>query len=300
VIDVSNATTAKHSAAVWWLGIRPHTLTLAITPVVVGSALAWSEGAAVRVLAFLGALLCAALIQVATNLLNDAGDAARGADGPERIGPTRITAAGLASAMQVRRAAVASFLTALLVGAYLVYIGGVVILVVGLASMAAGYAYSAGRRPISHSAWGEVFVMAFFGVVAVAGSYYLQTRNAVEPEIVLAGLALGSHAAAVLLVNNVRDSVADGRAGRATLALLLGPTASRQLYMVLLLLPFPLLAAAFGLRELGAVWFALPFCLWLAWRFLEMPAGAVMNAQLARTALAQMLLGALLCLALMP
>lgn len=299
MIDVSNSTPARRAAAVWWLGIRPQTLTLAITPVAVGSALAWSEGAGVHVLAFLGALLCAALIQVGTNLLNDAGDSLRGGDGPERVGPTRITAAGLASASQVRRAAVASFSTAVVVGAYLVYIGGAVILVIGLASMAAGYAYSAGRRPISHSAWGEVFVMAFFGVVAVAGSYYLQSRAPVEPAILLAGLALGSHAAAVLLVNNVRDSVVDARAGRATLALLLGPTTSRQLYMILLLAPFPLLVAAFGLRELGAAWLALPVCMWLAWRFLSMPTGAAMNAQLARTALAQVLLGTLLCVALM-
>ncbi|MEE4184879.1 MAG: 1,4-dihydroxy-2-naphthoate octaprenyltransferase, partial [Gammaproteobacteria bacterium] len=287
----NNMATVRRSAAVWWLGIRPQTLTLALTPVVVGSALAWSEGAAIHALAFLGALLCAALIQVGTNLLNDAGDAARGGDGPERIGPTRITAAGLASAAQVRRAAVASFATALLVGGYLVYIGGSVILLIGLASLAAGYAYSAGRRPISHSPWGEAFVLAFFGVVAVAGSYYLQGRSAVEPAIVMAGLALGCHAAAVLLVNNIRDSVADARAGRTTLALRLGPQLARQLYRLLLLAPFPLLAAAFGVRALGVAWLALPVCLWLAWRFGKMPADAAMNTQLARTALVQVLLG---------
>jgi 1,4-dihydroxy-2-naphthoate octaprenyltransferase len=294
-----NINSGISSAAVWWLGIRPQTLTLAVVPVVVGSALAWAEGAGVHVAAFISALVCAALIQVGTNLLNDAGDAARGADGPERIGPTRITASGLASGAQVRRAAVACFLAALVSGAYLVYLGGFAILVIGLTSLAAGYAYSAGRRPLSHSAWGEAFVLAFFGVVAVAGSYYLQSLSMVEPAVVMAGLALGSHAAAVLLVNNVRDSVADARAGRATLALRLGAAAARQLYLVLMLLPFPLLALAFGAQRLGVVWLALPVCLWLAWRFQAMPQGAVMNRQLAQTALAQVLLGALLCAALL-
>ena len=282
----------------WLLGIRPRTLTMAAAPVITGAVLAWSGGASVDALTLVVTLAVAVLIQIGTNLFNDASDGLRGSDGPERLGPIRLTGAGLATAAQVRAAAIVCFVLALLAGVYLVWAGGLMILLIGLASLVAGYAYSSGPRPLSHGPWSEIWVIVFFGLVAVAGSYYLQALMLPNSAVLLTGLAIGSPAAAVLLVNNVRDSVADARAGRSTLALRLGPSVSRQLYTGLMLLPYPLLAASFGVTELGIAWLSLPVCLWLAWRFQDMPAGAAMNTQLAQTALAQVLLGALLCVAL--
>lgn len=286
------AGTAK-SPNVWLLGMRPRTLTLAAVPVAVGAALAWGNGARPDWITFLATLACAVLIQVGTNLFNDANDGERGADGPDRIGPVRITGAGLANPGQVRRAAAACFAAALLAGVYLVIVGGIPILLVGIASLASGYAYSAGRRPLSHRPVGEAYVIVFFGLVAVAGSYYLQSVQPPNPAVVLTGVAIGCYAAAVLLVNNVRDTAADLRAGRDTLAGRLGVRAARQLYGLLLLMPFPLLAAAWGATGLGFVWLAAPVCLWLTVLFARMPVGPAMNAQLGRTALAQVLVAGL-------
>ncbi|MDY0011874.1 MAG: 1,4-dihydroxy-2-naphthoate octaprenyltransferase [Rhodocyclaceae bacterium] len=285
--------------ALWWLAIRPRTLSLAAMPVLVGSALAWRQGAPLAWLPLAVALLCALLIQAGTNLYNDAGDFLRGNDGPTRLGPARVTAAGLATPSQVRRAAALTFGAALLGGVYLVALGGWPIFLIGLASLAAGWAYSGGPRPLSHSPWGEVCVLLFFGLAAVAGSHYLQSSR-LAPSALVAGLALGAHAAAVLLVNNVRDVEADRRVGRRTLAILLGPTIARWLYLALMLTPFPLLAgldALAGTRLLPTTLLALPVCLFLGTGFLRPPPGALMNRQLARTAQAQMLLAALFCLA---
>lgn len=283
----------------WWLAIRPRTLSLAAMPVLAGSALAWQQGAAMLWLPLVTALICALLIQAGTNLYNDAGDFLRGNDGPTRLGPVRVTAAGLATPNQVRRAAALTFGAAFLGGIYLVAHGGWPILLIGLASLLAGWAYSGGPRPLSHSPWGELCVMVFFGLAAVAGSHYLQSGRW-NFAALLAGLALGAQAAAVLMVNNVRDLEADRLAGRRTLAIQLGPTGARRLYLALMLAPFPPLGAIDGLtdsRLLPVVLLALPVSLILGWRFQHLPPGTLMNRQLARTAQAQILLTVLFCLA---
>ena len=279
---------------IWLLGMRPRTLTMAAVPVAVGAALAWAGGADPAWITFVATLACAVLIQIGTNLFNDANDGERGADGPDRIGPVRITGSGLAKPRQVRRVAIACFVAALVAGLYLVVVGGVPILVIGLASLVAGYAYSSGRRPLSHGPFGEVYVIVFFGLVAVTGSYYLQSEQLPGGAIVLTGVAIGCYAAAVLLVNNLRDTEADLRAGRRTLAGRLGTPAAQRLYGFLMLVPFAMLAVAWGLQPLGLVWLGLPVCLWLAALFARMPVGPRMNAQLGRTALVQVLVGALL------
>ncbi len=294
-----HADVARPSAqSLFWIGIRPRTLTMAAVPVVVGAALAWSRDAAVRELTFAMTLACAVLIQVGTNLFNDASDGERGADGADRVGPQRLTGAGLATAKQVRTAAIASFVAAFIAGVYLVAVGGLVILSIGIASLVAGYLYSSGPAPISYGPWGEAYVIAFFGIVAVAGSYYLQIGQLPDWRVAVTGAAIGAPAAAVLLVNNVRDLEPDLRAGRRTLASRLGPGAARWAYAALMLAPFPMLGAALGWRSVGAGWAALPLCLWLAAGYFRPPAGSAMNAQLGRTALAQVLLGALLVVAL--
>jgi len=268
-------------------------------PVVVGAALAWSQGAGVDTLTLVITLACAVLIQIGTNLFNDSSDGLRGADGLERVGPPRLTGARLASAAQVRNAAIATFALALVAGIYLVVIGGIAILVIGLASLAAGYAYSAGPRPLSHGPWGELYVIVFFGVVAVAGSYYLQMHLVPNLAVLIAGAAIGCPAAAVLVVNNTRDVDADRSAGRQTLAGRLGAAASSWLYAALMFAPFPLLILALGWAQAGLALLVLPLAVWLSFRFRSTKPGPAMNEQLARTAMSQTLLGALLVLGLL-
>ncbi len=292
--DTAATETAAKPRNIWLLGMRPRTLTMAAVLVAVGAVLAWAGGAEPDWVTFVATLLCAVLIQIGTNLFNDANDGERGADGPDRIGPLRITGAGLASPKQVRRAALACFAAALAAGIYLVVVGGLPILAIGLVSLVSGYAYSSGKRPLSHGPFSEVYVIVFFGLVAVAGSYYLQSQRLPDTAVALTGLAIGCYAAAVLLVNNLRDTVADLKAGRKTLAGRLGTRAAQGLYGLLVLAPFPLLAIAWGTKTLGLVWLGLPVSLWLALLFARMPVGPGMNVQLGRTALVQVLVGALL------
>lgn len=292
--DTAGADSAAKPPSIWLLGMRPRTLTMAAVPVSVGAVLAWTGDARPDWLTFFATLACALLIQIGTNLFNDARDGERGSDGPDRIGPVRITGSGLAEPQQVRRAALGCFAAALVAGIYLVVVGGLPILVVGLASLVAGYAYSSGPWPLSHGPFSELYVIVFFGLVAVAGSYYLQVDEFPGAAVALTGIAIGSYAAAALLVNNLRDTVADRKAGRKTLAGRLGLRGSRWLYAFLLIAPFPLLTAAWGVRGLGLVWFGLPVCLWLAAVFARMPLGPAMNAQLGRTAMLQVLIGALI------
>ena len=285
----------------WWQGLRPKTLPLAVTPVIVGGALAWRDTGTLEPLVLTITLLTAVLIQGGTNLFNDAKDAMRGNDGPDRPGPQRLTASGLATAPQVLRSAWLLFGFALLGGAWLVLQGGPGILAIGIAALVAGWAYSGGPLPLSHTALGEMFVIAFFGVAAVAGTYVLQAGSH-SMVAVLLGLALGAQAAAVLIVNNARDLEADRLAGRRTLAGALGARGTLIAYGAMMLLPFPLIAIA--LRDdrstfLNPCWLALPYAAWLVWRFARETDGPARNRQLAMTAFAQLLLGALMALTLL-
>jgi 1,4-dihydroxy-2-naphthoate octaprenyltransferase len=172
----------------------------------------------IHVPALVAAAIAALLIQVATNLFNDIGDFERGADGPDRLGPTRAAAGGLLAPEAIKRAAYACFAVAALLGVYLVARGGALIVLIGLTSLIAGWSYSGGPRPISHSPLGELFVIVFFGLAAVCGVYWLCALK-LSPAAALAGLALGLFAAAVLMINNIRDAAADARNGRKTLAI---------------------------------------------------------------------------------
>lgn len=291
--DPSSARTALLPLRLWWPAIRPNTLSLAAVPVFAGAALAWSEGAAPRTGLFLLTLATAVLIQAGTNLFNDAQDAESGNDGPDRLGPLRVTGSGLATAGQVRRSAILSFALALAGGITLVAVGGLPILLIGLTALLAGWAYSGGPVPLSHTAAGELFVVAFFGLAAVGGSHYLQAGYLSATALVV-GLALGLQAAAVLIMNNLRDLGPDARAGRRTLALVLGRRRAAAAYALLMLLPFLLLFLEPGPGRVGLGWLALPLAAWLAWRCGGLSGGAEMNRQLALTALAQVLLGGLL------
>lgn len=273
----------------WWHAARPRTLPLAATPVLVGSALAWAEGAPRSWLVAGAALLAAMLIQAGTNLHNDAADFERGADRPGRLGPTRITAAGLATPAQVRAAAMIAFALAFLLGIGLAVAGGWPIVAIGLASLAAGWAYSGGPRPISYTPLGEAFVLAFFGLVAVGGSYFLQAGT-LTPAAVAAGLAVGAPAAAVLMANNLRDLAADTAAGRRTLAAVIGPAASRRAHALLVLAPYALLPLFAATPWTWLALLALPNSAVVA-RRAQRAQGAALNGVLADTARAQFLFG---------
>lgn len=281
----------------WMMAARPRTLTLAATPVVVGLALAWAQGAGN---AWVGGLILvtALLIQAGTNLLNDAADHLRGGDGPDRVGPPRVTALGLVAPDTVVRMATLTFGLAVVGGAALVAIGGWPIALLGALSVMCGWGYSAGPRPLSATPLGELFVIAFFGVAAVAGTVYLMTGG-LDPAALGAGLALGLFAAAVLMVNNTRDRISDRAVGRRTLSVLLAPRTNRLVYTGLMLAPFALPAA---LPLPGAPWMALgalPAALALVHRFWREAPGPGYNRLLAWTALTQALYGLLLAMGIL-
>jgi 1,4-dihydroxy-2-naphthoate octaprenyltransferase len=276
---------------------RPPTLTIAITPVLVGTALAWHEGAPIQWLAAAAALCAAVLIQVGTNLYNDVGDYERGAD---RLGPPRATSIGWLAAADVRRAAATSFGLAMVLGAYLVSVGGWPIFVVGLASIAAGIGYTGGPRPIAYTASGEFFVFVFFGLVATAGSAFLQTGR-LSWAAAAAGAMVGALAAAVLVVNNYRDLESDRRSAKITLAVRIGYRASRWEYAVLTLLPFAALPGLAALTGTGLAMLlpaaAAPVALRLVRDLARAPIGPGLNLLLKRTARLELVFGLLVCAA---
>jgi 1,4-dihydroxy-2-naphthoate octaprenyltransferase len=285
----------------WWTAARPKTLTIAVAPVIVGCALAWAEGATPALLPAIVALLSALLIQAGTNLHNDLADYERGNDRPNRVGPPRVTAFGWASPCAVRRAMTLAFGAAIGGGVYLIGVGGWPILVVGVVSLVAGWAYSGGPRPIAYTPLGEVFVLAFFGLVAVAGSYYLQSGR-LTISALLASIAVGTPAAAVLMVNNYRDIETDVAVGRRTLAAVLGRVAAGKVYAVLMLLPFAVVLGLAWPNHPGAllVLATLPNAVSLARRLRDLHGavsdGIALNNLLAGTARMQFVFSVLFAL----
>ena len=282
----------------WFLACRPKTLPVSLSPVLVGTAIAWHDSGRVLWLPLIAAIVAAALIQIGTNLFNDVGDFVRGTDTPDRLGPKRATAEGWLTVDGVRRGAWLSFGLALLCGIYLAWHGGWPIILIGLASLTAGWAYTGGPAPIAYRPLGELFVWLFFGLVAVGGSYYLQTLS-LTPMALIAAAQLGLHAAAVITVNNYRDLDGDARNGKNTLAVKLGRPATRRLYAFEMLAPYallPLLAGTLG-------WWAalpllsLPLAIKLIRRFRREAPGPVFNAILATTAGLQLAYALLLGLA---
>jgi 1,4-dihydroxy-2-naphthoate octaprenyltransferase len=216
----------------WILAARPRTLTAAAAPVLVGTGLAAHHGV-MAVGPAAAALVGALLIQIGTNLANDYYDYVRGGDTAERVGPVRVTQAGLIPPATVKRAMVLVLAAALVPGAYLVWVGGWPILAIGLASLACAVLYTGGPFPLAYHGLGDVFVFVFFGLVAVGGTYWVQAR-AWPPDALLAGAALGALSTAILVVNNLRDIETDARAGKRTLAVRIGRTGTRIEYALLL------------------------------------------------------------------
>ena len=239
--------------ATWIAAARPRTLPAAVVPVAVGTAVAAACGG-VAWPAAIAALAGALAIQIGTNFANDVFDAERGADGPDRIGPTRAVAAGLISAPVMKRAMVLAFASAAACGLYLVHVAGWPIAVVGIASILSGIAYTGGPFPLGYHGLGDLFVLVFFGFVAVCGTAFVQL-GAVPALAIWAAIPVGALATAILVVNNLRDRPTDARAGKRTLAVRLGRSAAIVEYAVLLLLAYAIPAA---LALTGRPWIALP------------------------------------------
>ncbi len=279
------------SVRIWLMAARPRTLPAAVAPVLVGTALAVAATDDLHVGAFVAALLGAVLIQVGTNLSNDYSDARRGADAEDRLGPVRVTAGGLVPPRQVLIATYVSFALAVACGVYLVSVAGPVLLLIGAASILAGVLYTGGPRPYGYEGLGELFVFAFFGIVAVTGSYYVQTEDLAWEAFVLA-VPVGLLAAAILVVNNVRDLETDRRAGKRTLAVRLGRARARRLYAAMVALAFPTAPLPWLLGSLSA-WLLLPLAtapgaVALVRTVRDHTDGPTLNGALARTGLLQL------------
>jgi 1,4-dihydroxy-2-naphthoate octaprenyltransferase len=245
---------------IWLLAARPKTLPAAAAPVIVGSAVAYSE-AVFRFWPALAALLGALLIQIGTNFANDVFDFKRGADTSERLGPLRVTQAGLLSPQQVMVGMWLTFGLAALIGLYLVWVGGWPIIIIGLFSILSGIAYTGGPFPLGYNGLGDFFVFIFFGLVAVCGTYYVQAGT-VSPLAIWAAIPVGALATAILVVNNLRDIETDRAAGKKTLAVRFGARGAQVEYLLLLGLAYsvPLLIWLLGYSTPWVLltWLSLP------------------------------------------
>ena len=226
----------------WWLGARPRTLAAAIAPVVVGTAAAVGDGGSAGGVGgiiwwrFACATAVAVFVQVATNYANDYSDGIRGTDDPgSRTGPPRLVGDGLASPSEVKRAMLVCFALTMVAGTPLVLFVDWRLALVGVAAVAAGWFYTGGSSPYGYAGFGELFVFVFFGLVATAGSAYVQTESLTATTWVAAG-AMGFLATALLVVNNLRDIPGDTAAGKRTLAVRMGDSATRGFYVALLVL----------------------------------------------------------------
>ncbi len=280
----------------WILAARPRTLGAAVVPVVAGAALAAGAGEFDTVATIL-IMICAVLIQIATNFLNDAIDHAKGADTAQRLGPVRVTSAGLLSAPAVLTMGFIMLILAVLFSLPLVLRGGWPILALGAVSLLLTYAYTGGPLPLAYLGLGELFVIIFFGLASVAGTFYLNTLE-MSASALLAGLQIGFHSSVLLAVNNLRDIDGDRAVGKMTLAARFGMNFARRENAALVLAPFVL-----GVLwlPLGYLWVfliplvTLPSAWWLARACLAASPGREVNQLLAQAAALHAAFG--LCLA---
>jgi len=215
---------------VWILAARPKTLWASVAPVLIGTAMAFESGA-LHTISAMSALLGAMLIQIATNFANDYFDYHKGVDNEGRLGPTRMVQAGLVAPSAMKAAFIGVFALALVPGIYLIWRAGLPIAVIGALSILFGILYTAGPFPLGYVGLGEVFVIIFFGPVAVGGTYYVQALEISWP-VIISGLAPGLFSVAILTVNNLRDVKSDHRAGKKTLAVRFGVSFSKYEYLL--------------------------------------------------------------------
>ncbi|MEJ2186636.1 MAG: 1,4-dihydroxy-2-naphthoate polyprenyltransferase [Gemmatimonadota bacterium] len=283
----------------WVMAIRPATLPAAVTPVLVGTAVAVAVGA-FRAGPALAALAGALLLQIGANLANDLLDHEKGADTDARLGPTRVVQAGLLSPAAVRAATALTFVLALLVGMYLVWVAGWVVMAVGAVSIVAAVAYTGGPYPLGYNGLGDVAVFIFFGLVAVCGTTYVQA-GFVPALAWIAAVPVGALVTAILVVNNVRDIATDAAAGKRTLAVRLGRRAAEAEYALLLLGAGAVPVALFATGRLNA-WVLLPLLAapraYALLRSVRHDRGRALNPTLGGTAMLSVTFGALFALAI--
>ncbi len=220
----------------WILASRLKTLPAAISPVLVGVSLAFHDGEFKPFIAFM-TLFAAVLIQIGANFANDVFDFLKGSDREDRLGPTRATQSGLISPENMKKGMWIVFVMAICVGFYLAHIGGWPIVLIGLASIASAIAYTGGPYPLGYHGWGDLFVFMFFGIIAVPGTYYLQS-GIVSNESILFGIPLGALSTAILIVNNLRDADTDIKSGKRTLAVRFGKSFVKIEYIVMMIIAF--------------------------------------------------------------
>lgn len=294
-----NALAPVSTKEAWFLATRPRTLVAGFVPVAVGSALAFRDQV-FAVAPALAALIGALLIQIGTNLVNDYFDFKRGADTGDRLGPPRATQQGWLEPSAVIRGAFVCFGLAFTVGLYLVAVAGWPLVVIGLCSLLAGYAYTGGPFPLAYNGLGDVFVLVFFGFVAVGGTYFVQAHT-VTPLTMLAAVPVGLLGVALLAVNNTRDQKTDAAAGKKTLVVRFGVGFGKAEYVACLglsaLVPLGLwLSGATGPLVMLS-WAALPLAI-PPLRVLFTQTGAALNAALAATARLQLIFGLLFAVGL--
>ena len=284
----------------WILAIRPKTLYAAVAPVIVGTALAVHVGK-FKFWPAVAALLGAIFIQIGTNLANDAADFYKGADTSERLGPVRVTQAGLLSTRQVTIGMWVTFGFAVLAGIYLVTVAGWPVIVIGLVSIAAGIAYTAGPLPLGYHGLGDMAVFIFFGLVAVVGTYFVQAEE-ITGQAVLAAFPPGLLSTAILVINNLRDLPTDKKAGKRTLAVRIGRRGTQIEYLGLLLLSFliPPLMWIFNLAPPGVIltWLSLPLAYQLSMGALK-ESGKALNPILGKTGILELIYSVLFSIGLL-
>jgi 1,4-dihydroxy-2-naphthoate octaprenyltransferase len=269
---------------IWWLAIRPKTLPAAASGVMMGSALAWRAGS-FQLLSALAALTVALLLQIGSNVANDVFDFERGADTSERQGPLRVTQAGLLTPAQVKRGMWVIFGLAALCGLYLTFLRGWVVVAIGLAAILSAIAYTGGPFPLGYYGLGDIFVFIFFGLAAVAGTYFVQVGS-VSAAAWWMSVPVGLIITAILVVNNLRDIENDRKAGKHTLAVRLGERGTRIEYLLCMTVAYLVLplAALLGIVPWMALlaWLSLPLAI-KSTRTVFTQAGRPLNAALAGT-----------------
>ncbi|HEX2915655.1 MAG TPA: 1,4-dihydroxy-2-naphthoate polyprenyltransferase [Chloroflexia bacterium] len=283
----------------WWIAARPKTLPAATVPVIVGTAAAIKDRQ-FQLLPALAALVGALLIQIGANFANDVFDFKKGADTAERLGPTRVTLAGLLTPRQVFTGMWVVFGLATLVGIYLVYVGGWPIVVIGIASILAAIAYTGGPFPLGYNGLGDIFVFIFFGLVAVCGTYYVQAGT-VGAVAWWSALPVGFLATDILVVNNLRDIKTDRVAGKRTIAVRLGESGARAEYAILLILTY-LVPLAMWLTGIAGPWMLLSWLslpvAWPIWQLVAHQEGRVLNKALGGTSRVELVYGVLFSIGL--
>ncbi len=268
----------------WMLAIRPRTLPAAAAGVVMGAALSWRDGC-FRLDAALVCLFTALLLQIGSNLANDVFDFERGTDTEERLGPTRVTQAGMLTPRQVKIGMAVVFAFAALLGLYLAWLGGWVIIILGIAAIISAIAYTGGPFPIGYYGLGDIFVFIFFGLASVAGTYYIQA-GFVTPAVWWMTIPPGLIVTAILVVNNLRDLENDRKTGKHTLAVRLGEKGTKVQYIICMAIAYlvliPVVATSLISWSALLAWFSLPLAI-QATQVMLTQKGRPLNAALAKT-----------------